>query len=62
MNIQLLALDLDGTVLTVNKDLSLHNMEAIRRAASRGIRIIPTSGRTYGNIPEAILHLSLIHI
>ena len=57
MNIQLLALDLDGKVLTVTKDLSMRNIDAIRRAASRGIRIIPTSGRTFGNIPEEILSL-----
>lgn len=57
MNIQLLALDLDGTVLTVTKDLSARNIEAIRRAAFLGIRIIPTSGRTFGNMPDEILSL-----
>ncbi|MDE6384755.1 MAG: HAD hydrolase family protein, partial [Eubacterium sp.] len=37
MNISLIAVDIDGTLLNGNSELSIENLEAIRRLSTRGI-------------------------
>lgn len=59
-NIKLIALDLDGTLLDSNKELSDENAAALLRAAKSGIQIVPTTGRFYGGMPEVIRGLSFI--
>lgn len=57
---KLIALDLDGTLLTTEKVLTPENEAALRRAAEAGILIVPATGRFYGAIPEAVRSLPYI--
>ena len=47
MTIGLIALDLDGTLLDSQKNLSERNRRALERCARMGIQIVPTTGRRY---------------
>lgn len=58
---KLIALDLDGTLLTTEKELTAENEAALRRAAGAGIEIIPATGRFYGAIPENVRSLPYLH-
>ena len=44
-NIKLIALDLDGTLLTSNKQISEENKLALAAARAKGIKIVLTTGR-----------------
>lgn len=57
---KLIALDLDGTLLTTEKVLSPENEAALRRAAEAGIEIVPATGRFYSAIPESVRGLPYI--
>ncbi|MBQ1679162.1 MAG: HAD family phosphatase [Oscillospiraceae bacterium] len=59
--IKLIALDLDGTLLTTDKALTAENEAALRRAAEAGIEIVPATGRFYGAIPENVRSLPYLH-
>ena len=54
---QLIALDLDGTLLDSGKQLSAKNAAALRRAAESGAQIVPTTGRFFDGMPQAIREL-----
>ena len=54
MNIRLIALDLDGTLLTSDKKLSERNRKAILECIRRGIYIVPCTGRTLDGIPAPV--------
>ncbi|MCC8128095.1 MAG: Cof-type HAD-IIB family hydrolase [Clostridiales bacterium] len=56
-DIRLIALDLDGTLLDSEKNLSQANREALRMCAERGIEIVPCTGRIWQGIPEFIREL-----
>lgn len=58
--IKLIALDLDGTLLNNSKELTARNYAALERAAAEGIWIVPTTGRFYGAMPEAIRNLPFV--
>ena len=58
--IGIIALDLDGTLLNTNKELSVGNLAALQRAANAGIEIVPTTGRFYGGMPEVIRDLPFV--
>ena len=45
MSIQMILLDLDGTLLTSDKRLSPGNRAALERAAARGVHIVPSTGQ-----------------
>ena len=60
-DIKIIALDLDGTLLDSNKNLSPHNLAALQRAAQAGIEIVPTTGRFYGGMPECIRSLPFVN-
>ena len=60
MDIKLILLDLDGTLLDSNKNLPEENRAALERAAARGIHIVPASGRLYGGMPEGIRALPFV--
>jgi Cof subfamily protein (haloacid dehalogenase superfamily) len=51
MNIRLIALDLDGTLLNEEKRVSPRNASALSKAAQSGIKVVISSGRIY---PEAL--------
>jgi len=59
--IRIIALDLDGTLLNSNKELSAGNLAALERAAAAGIEIVPTTGRFYNGMPAVIRHLPFVH-
>lgn len=58
---KLIALDLDGTLLTTEKELTPENRAALERAAKAGMEIVPATGRFYAAIPEAVRALPYIH-
>lgn len=60
-DIKIIALDLDGTLLNSDMKLTSANMTALQRAANSGIEIVPTTGRFYGGMPEAVRNLPFIH-
>ena len=60
-NIRLIALDLDGTLLNTNKELSPRNAAALERAAAQGVEIVPTTGRFFTGMPEVIQKLPYLH-
>ena len=59
-DIRLIALDLDGTLLDSDKRLSENNREALERAASEGVYIVPTTGRFYSAMPDVIRSLPFV--
>ena len=59
--IRLIALDLDGTLLTTEKVLTEENRKALLRCAEEGIEIVPATGRFYGGMPENIRSLPFVH-
>ena len=59
--IRIIALDLDGTLLNSNKELTPGNLAALQKAADAGIEIVPTTGRFYGGMPEVIRKLPFVH-
>lgn len=54
MDISLIAVDMDGTLLNDHSEVSTENLAAIRRLSQRGIITVPVTGRTYHEIPEAV--------
>lgn len=58
---KLIALDLDGTLLTTEKELTAENEAALRRAAEAGIEIVPATGRFWRAIPECVRALPYLH-
>lgn len=59
--IKIIALDLDGTLLDSEKRLSEENRRALELAAEKGIQIVPTTGRIYAIVPEAVRQLPFIN-
>jgi len=57
---KLIALDLDGTLLNSQKELTPASRAALTRAAEAGIEIVPTTGRFYGGMPESVRELPFI--
>lgn len=50
MNYKLIALDLDDTLLTSKKTISVENKRAITRALDKGIKVVLCSGRTHNAV------------
>ena len=59
--VKLLALDLDGTLLNSKKELTPRTRAALYAAAEAGVEIVPTTGRFFGAMPEAIRTLPFLH-
>jgi Cof subfamily protein (haloacid dehalogenase superfamily) len=59
-DIRIIALDLDGTLLDSQKRLSRGNAEALDYAVSKGVEIVPTTGRFFGMMPEAVRELPFV--
>lgn len=57
----IIALDLDGTLLNSQKQLSSRNLYALESAAEAGWEIVPTTGRFYNGMPDFIRELPFIH-
>ena len=56
----IIALDLDGTLLDSQKNLSPANAGVLARAAAAGAEIVPTTGRFFGGIPQAVRDLPFV--
>lgn len=52
--IRVVGLDLDGTVLNSQKQLTPRTAAAIRRALDAGCAVLPATGRTRGGLPEEL--------
>ena len=57
---RIIALDLDGTLLNTDKELTARSLAALEKAAAAGIEIVPTTGRFYKGMPEAVKQLPFI--
>ena len=57
MDVKLLALDLDGTVLRSDNTLSPVVGRALEKAAQSGIEVAVASGRPFGSMPREILSI-----
>ena len=60
MNISLIALDLDGTLLDSQKRITPRTLAALEAAAARGIHIVPTTGRFFDGMPKCVLDLPFV--
>lgn len=58
--IKLLALDLDGTLLNSDKQVSAENQKALRAARKKGVKVVLTTGRPLAAIGEFLKDLDLI--
>ena len=56
-NIKLIALDLDGTLLNMEKKVPQGNYQALKECEIAGIQIVPATGRGVGGIPPMIREL-----
>lgn len=60
MEIKLIALDLDGTLLNSAKELTQRNYRALEAAAESGIEIVPCTGRLFAAMPETVRNLPFV--
>ena len=54
MTIKLAATDLDGTLIASNGEISTENFEAMEKAVKEGLYIVPTTGRSFYEMPEEL--------
>lgn len=59
-DVKLIALDLDGTLLNSDKALTPRSRAALCAAAAAGVEIVPSTGRFYRGIPEAVRALPFV--
>ncbi|MCI9595802.1 MAG: HAD family phosphatase [Firmicutes bacterium] len=57
MDVKLIALDLDGTTLNSENELTENTKAALTEAARRGIQVVPVTGRCYSALPQELLNL-----
>ena len=57
---KLLVLDMDGTLLSNNKEISKENISAIKKAKQKGVKVVIASGRTIQGIENYLEELDLI--
>lgn len=57
MDIKMIALDLDGTLLRSNETISARNREALSRAINRGVHVVIASGRPHCALPSQLLSI-----
>ena len=53
--IRMVALDLDGTLLTTEKQLTERTQKALDRTVQAGIEVVVVTGRSAAGIPEEVL-------
>lgn len=59
MNYKLIALDMDGTLLNRNGEISAANREAIQEAAANGVYVILATGRSIRQVIPYVEQLNL---
>lgn len=55
--VKIIALDLDGTLLSPDTTISDRVKNALARAAQQGIEIVPSSGRSFEGMPDYVKNL-----
>lgn len=60
MLIKLIALDLDGTLLNSQKEISVANKEALKKASQAGVKVVITTGRPLPAVEPFLKELDLI--
>ncbi|KXT79221.1 Cof-type HAD-IIB family hydrolase [Streptococcus sp. DD13] len=61
MTIKLIALDLDGTLLNSQKEISEANQAALKAARSKGVKVVLTTGRPLPAVIPYLEKLDLLH-
>ena len=59
MPIRLLALDIDGTLLTPRGELTARNQTALQAAKQQGVQVVLLTGRRFNSARELVLQLAL---
>lgn len=54
-NVKMIGFDLDGTLLTTEKKLTEYTKEVMQEAISKGILLLPVTGRPYSGVPKELL-------
>ena len=57
MAVRLIALDLDGTALREHREMTERTREAILAALDAGILVVPSTGRSYRDIPGEVRNI-----
>lgn len=57
MKIQLIGVDLDGTLLTSQKRITERTKQALSAAIAKGITVVPVTGRPAAGLPSALLSI-----
>ncbi len=60
MAIKLVALDLDGTTINNNREISRRNREAMTKAAEQGVNIVIATGRPLDALPKDVFEIEAI--
>lgn len=58
--IRMIGMDLDGTLLKTNKELTAYTKDVLKRAAEQGIIVMPATGRPFSGIPKELIRLQEI--
>ena len=61
MNIKMIGLDLDQTLLDSKKQVPEENVKAIREALAAGIEVLPVTGRPVNAVPAPIMNCADFH-
>lgn len=59
-DIRMVALDLDGTTLTSDREISERTRAAFDRCREKGVHVVVSTGRVYTALPEAVKHMDAI--
>ena len=59
MPVKLLALDIDGTLLTPRGEITPRTLQAINRVREQGVLVVLVTGRRFGSARELVLRLEL---
>lgn len=59
--INLIAFDLDGTLLNSKKEITPETFRVLELAASKGIEIVPSTGRFWHAVPENVKSLEFVN-
>ncbi|MBS7009633.1 Cof-type HAD-IIB family hydrolase [Anaerostipes sp.] len=55
--IKLIAMDMDGTLLTSEKKVTKNTVEVLEKAMDKGIQIVPATGRSVNGLPKELTEL-----
>ena len=55
--VRLVALDLDGTLLSRNNEVTPATREAIARVVEHGVAVVPATGRPLASLPPVVAKL-----